>query len=53
MPPLATSGTKLIIGGNNNFPDDIKPGLMGSKSQHDQVSISAINAVTLVGIVVG
>jgi hypothetical protein len=35
VPLFATDGTKLIIGSNNDFPDDIKPRLMSSKCQHD------------------
>ena len=53
VPLLPASRTILVIGRNNNFPDDIKPWLMRGQSQHYQVRIGSINAVTLVWIVVG
>lgn len=52
MTLFSTGCAPFIIGSNDNLPDDEKSRLVSSQSKHDQVSISPINAVTQVRIVV-
>lgn len=53
MSLFVAGSTELFSGSHNDFSDNVEPGFVGGKSQHDEIGISSIDAVSLVGIVAG
>jgi hypothetical protein len=50
---LVAGGAKLIIGCDDDFANDVESGLMGCEAEHDEVSISSVDAVGLIGVICG
>ena len=49
--PLVARSTKLFSSGDHHLADDVKPGFVSRESEHDEVRISSVDAVGLVGVV--
>lgn len=53
MPSLPAGRTPFVIGSDDYLSDDVKPRLMGSQAEHDEIRICSVDAVALVGVVGG